>query len=680
MTVHSVAADIGSLTAFYRLNESGGTTATDLSSNALNATYSATKVDGAELTTAGGTSLRSTLSPGLYAQRSVGTGTPLHGLQAQTLYCWYNPASMLTTGGWPVFGRVNNMRLMLNASGSIGVQLWLGGVVTDLRWPAGWTAAGVTQFVAATWDGTSLKLYVNGEKVLWKVLSGTITATTDALLIAGTSGSNGFDGDIKDCGVHSRALNGGEIMRLFVEGTKTPLVSNFVNRDNLYATNPIVSGSGVRCAGDGRLRAANGPAVIVGGTEYWDVDCYAAEAQAKTLAPITSSSGPDDYDQAILRVWYQMMQNWTQKVTNTTKTHYFDSSGVLQPQASLIGNADIWGPFGLSAALVAHHQGLSSKSWLVQIAINTVERLLSCMGPTGQLLQPSTSPSPGADAGWDFNQGPLGEAVLCLQRHVDKETYRRWKAALIKSAVYEQNYPLSMPEAQYYVNGNREAGSNWGAFNVWLVAQTQQTLEWFQEQVAFWLDPEPKTSGNHAIGQGLVIVPGFAPTLADGSDGKGYMQERGSGPNTIMDGYCPNYVALCNSFVARAYLSTEGHSEVATERAQLLRVMNLQYNLNMDRVNTTTATVNGIDPWGLDGRGGSRQNNPSTFTTISQPVLKWKAGRSDITAAYVAAQWNNTEKFFLGNLTSTGIMRTINTDLASLLMATPQWPGLPEAA
>jgi hypothetical protein len=70
--------------------------------------------------------------------------------------------------------------------------------------------------VAATWDGSQVKIYVNGELDATPVSrSGTIATDTRALHIGGRSGADLFDGVLDDVRIYTYALDQADIYRLY---------------------------------------------------------------------------------------------------------------------------------------------------------------------------------------------------------------------------------------------------------------------------------------------------------------------------------------------------------------------------------------------------------------------------------------------------------------------------------
>ena len=146
--------------------------------------------------------------------------------------------------------------------------------------------AGVWYHVAATWDGSTVKIYVNGQlDNTPQSRTGTIGVDTRALYIGGYSGSDLFDGMIYDARLYNRALNQSEIAKLaqfvghwkFAEGAGSTAADS-----TLLANNATLSGGATwatDCAGN-NVFVTNGMGAIaqtssaftppaVGSVSFW---------------------------------------------------------------------------------------------------------------------------------------------------------------------------------------------------------------------------------------------------------------------------------------------------------------------------------------------------------------------------------------------------------------------------
>jgi hypothetical protein len=105
---------------------------------------------------------------------------------------------------------------VLNASNSNGPLLPSGGGTFGggFQWVSGSNASPVNAWthVALTYDGSSLRLYVNGTQVASTAAAGTIQSSTNPLWIGGNNPyGEYFQGLIDEARVYNRALSATEV-------------------------------------------------------------------------------------------------------------------------------------------------------------------------------------------------------------------------------------------------------------------------------------------------------------------------------------------------------------------------------------------------------------------------------------------------------------------------------------
>lgn len=207
VTVSNTATPAG-LIAAYAFNEGSGTTAADLSGNGRTATLS-----GAAWTTAG--RFDGALSfDGVNDWLTIADAAALDLTTGMTLEAWVRP---LTLSGWRTVimketgtGLAYTLYAHDNApypAGTINV----GG--TDQSTPG--TAAlplGTWTHLATTYDGSSLRLYVNGAQVGTRAITGSMATSTSPLRIGGNAPwGEYFHGLIDEVRLFNRARTAAEI-------------------------------------------------------------------------------------------------------------------------------------------------------------------------------------------------------------------------------------------------------------------------------------------------------------------------------------------------------------------------------------------------------------------------------------------------------------------------------------
>jgi hypothetical protein len=214
-TVNNTA--VPGLVASYGLDEGTGTTVNDSSTNnnkgtLANATW-ATGYFGNALKFTGATN----------SEVNVANASSLGLTTGLTLEAWVSPSTLTSPdNGWVAAVAKDNTKSTVGNDVSYGLyaaegtgkgpalHLWIGsadvgvGSSTVLSLNT-WT------FLAATYDGATMKLYVNGALVASKAKSGTIKTTVDQLHIGGDWAGEMFTGLIDNVRVYNRALSATEL-------------------------------------------------------------------------------------------------------------------------------------------------------------------------------------------------------------------------------------------------------------------------------------------------------------------------------------------------------------------------------------------------------------------------------------------------------------------------------------
>lgn len=202
------AAAVPGLVAAYSFKEGSGATVNDASGNGNTGTIS-----GAAWNTQGkhGSALSFN---GTNSLVTIPASASLNVSSAMTLEAWINPA--VSQSGWRTIMQREVNAWFLNASNSSGPLRPAGGGTFGggIDYVLGPTASPVNAWthIALTYDGSTLRLYMNGTQVSSKPMSGAIQTNSSPLRIGGNSPyGEYFNGRIDEVRVYNRALSQAEI-------------------------------------------------------------------------------------------------------------------------------------------------------------------------------------------------------------------------------------------------------------------------------------------------------------------------------------------------------------------------------------------------------------------------------------------------------------------------------------
>ena len=205
-TVNVTVLDSAGLVASYGFNETSGNAVTDVSGSGNHGTLS-----GATRTTSGrfGSAL---VFNGTNALVNVPDANSLDLTGAMTLEAWVFPTA---TGGWrDVIYKGQNDLYYLEGSSYTGNAPAMGGTFSPSPLYSGGGALPLSTWshLAATYDGASVRLYVNGTQVGSRAQTGPIQTSTGPLSIGGDAlYGQYFAGRIDEVRVYGRALTALEI-------------------------------------------------------------------------------------------------------------------------------------------------------------------------------------------------------------------------------------------------------------------------------------------------------------------------------------------------------------------------------------------------------------------------------------------------------------------------------------
>jgi hypothetical protein len=207
----------------FRFDETGGTTAVDASGHGNNGTLVGLAQGNIQ-------HVAGRFGGGLHFNETTVTGDPnaavvavpdspsLNPVNAITIAAWIKPDTW--TGGPTTHnhriaqkGLGDNQYRLTAENGVLKFDLFISGALMDVQ--TALPSTGVWHYIAGTYDGSTMKLYVDGVVAAQLNVTGSIAVTTDPLRvgskdIAGTAG-NHFVGTLDEVRIYDRALSQQEI-------------------------------------------------------------------------------------------------------------------------------------------------------------------------------------------------------------------------------------------------------------------------------------------------------------------------------------------------------------------------------------------------------------------------------------------------------------------------------------
>jgi chitodextrinase len=201
-------ATVSGLVAAYSFDEGAGTTVTDLSGNGNTGTLSNTQWSNS------GKYGNALVFNGSSSRVMINDSASLHLTSGMTLEAWVNPSTV--TSAWrDVIYKGGNDNYYLEATSSLGGAPGAGATVgsTDTT-IVGTAALGANSWthLALTYDGTALRLYVNGVQVSSQAITGNILTSATPLQIGSDNvWGQYFAGMIDEVRVYNVALSHAQI-------------------------------------------------------------------------------------------------------------------------------------------------------------------------------------------------------------------------------------------------------------------------------------------------------------------------------------------------------------------------------------------------------------------------------------------------------------------------------------
>jgi RHS repeat-associated protein len=226
---HAAPSTPSGLVAAYGLNAGSGTATEDASGNANHAT-----LEGGASWVSGKHGHAVSLD-GVNDLVRVPHSDSLFGIaNGMTVEAWVNPQQIPAVQG-TIARRDDHFALWLLSSGRVRFSLWKGTTRYDVTSPNGAVVVGTWQHVAATWDGQTAKLYVDGVEKASLGLAAPIEVSWDALYLGSSYGSGDwFNGRIDEARVYDRPLSSLQIQGDMRTAVSAVVDSNDTTDDWVY--------------------------------------------------------------------------------------------------------------------------------------------------------------------------------------------------------------------------------------------------------------------------------------------------------------------------------------------------------------------------------------------------------------------------------------------------------------
>lgn len=235
---------------YYRLDESSGTSANDISGN----TYTGTLNGGITLGQTGALfsdTNKAMLFDGSTGYISLPSALNGNGFTALTFEGWYKPSTS-ALGSFTLLMMGDNTdhnfgyQLYWSGTSSLNFNVGVGTANNGVSYNAS-PVANVYWHIVGTFDGSTIRLYVNGVLQGSASLSGTISASATPILGASTGHSFKFPGTIDEVAIYSYALSALQVSTHYTTGISGNIASFSIQDAAIYKSQVVkaYSSSGV---------------------------------------------------------------------------------------------------------------------------------------------------------------------------------------------------------------------------------------------------------------------------------------------------------------------------------------------------------------------------------------------------------------------------------------------------
>jgi hypothetical protein len=201
------------LVSYWRLGEASGTSAAD-AQGVASGTYANSPKLGVTSLLKGETDTAVDFD-GENDHVSITPVAALNMTSEATLEAWIKADSLQGT----ILRRNNSYELRAQSDGSILFRIWVGEEVRSLTTAEGKVKTGSTYHVVGTYDGSHMRIYLNGKEIASQAQVGAMTHNANTLYIARNDFSNTyFNGIIDDVAIYDQALPAETIEQHYAAG------------------------------------------------------------------------------------------------------------------------------------------------------------------------------------------------------------------------------------------------------------------------------------------------------------------------------------------------------------------------------------------------------------------------------------------------------------------------------
>jgi hypothetical protein len=691
----ALALDLGGLVHGHDFQEAAGTTLDDFSASGLDSTLVVGRytLNQAALLDGASGSLAYAVVNSAVASRAVASGSPL---QTPTSFTEVMVVQPNAYGANRTFiERSGNWYIRQAASGQLLGGVSLGGVFQTAIQTYTTIVTGQPAMIAMWYEDGWLEFVINGApevKNTTKYVGSLNTSSTGQVTFGGSSTANTR---IQFHGYFNRRLSYGELTELAEEAGSAVTRTGGVYFDFVQDEIPVVAATDhvAYChVTGGKMREGEAHRTPSGGRRRQSVMRAVELLGSPTL---DASSTEEDWAARAIEHFMEVTMH-VSFVGNTTRKVHSEAGGVWFDD---LGNSTTdanYGGLGATAATIARYLagsprgklGLVSPDPFIQFARHSLDFYFSHGdGPLG-----------GYWFGDDFATAPLSAMVMDLEGLIPEAEHQEivekymgaidfyWSGGTDLRGVTHGN------EYSWYINGNRECGEHLG----FLAGYRYDPVKWAPRLDDHWdriLSPPAGLGGAPSPGFGFVTT--VAPTLPDGSDGKGYLRENhggnqskgfynwgsvgavgenegktksGSYETIDVGGLSKEYLSLANHFNLRCMTMAKKYGLPGEERTTWLG--NMLYNKLTDHLNPTS--------WVVDASYGSRHTTDFTLQCPVPQILTFAGARSDFDPDSFPVQWAAMETAVRGVLrfpNSSGLWRDMPWRVGTLLTSLETFPG-----